>query len=275
MAKSGFVYCIANDAMPGLVKIGATAREPGGPPRGGAPRYLGALVLSDHCASRRRRRVRNRTCFHALLAPPRRFEARREFFFRLTHEEARAVFCRRRDHRGRQGYPSRLRRPESRPERSLTHPTTRSPTSMPVHSRRGVRTFAAHTKPRRRARPYALLVRCAAHSRASSPTLVARMNISVTSTSTFEIHFSTPPTGEARCAGKHVCHFNDTRDLPASQVGVKERRACEHSTHGFHIAYLPVTKVTVERCRIREHHVHVLNEPYVPETHVAVDHRCT
>ena len=27
-AKAGFVYAIVNDAMPGLVKIGATTRDP-------------------------------------------------------------------------------------------------------------------------------------------------------------------------------------------------------------------------------------------------------
>lgn len=91
MARSGFVYCIANDAMPGLVKIGATARDPGD--RLNEARHdtwapscfrITEQVATDDAFGTER-------VIHALLAP-RRFEARREFF-RLSHEEARAVFA--------------------------------------------------------------------------------------------------------------------------------------------------------------------------------------
>ena len=91
MAKSGFVYAIANDAMPGLVKIGATARDPADRLAEArhatwAPscfRITAQKAVDDPFGTER--------VIHALLAP-RRFEARREFF-RLTHEEARAVFA--------------------------------------------------------------------------------------------------------------------------------------------------------------------------------------
>ena len=91
MAKSGFVYAIANDAMPGLVKIGATARDPAD--RLNEARHdtwapscfrITEQVATDDAFGTER-------VIHALLAR-RRFEARREFF-RLTHEEARAVFA--------------------------------------------------------------------------------------------------------------------------------------------------------------------------------------
>ena len=91
MAKSGFVYAITNDAMPGLVKIGATARDPADRLNEArhdtwAPscfRITEQAAVDDAFGTER--------VIHALLAP-RRFEARREFF-RLTHEEARAVFA--------------------------------------------------------------------------------------------------------------------------------------------------------------------------------------
>jgi hypothetical protein len=91
MAKSGFVYCIANDAMPGLVKIGATTRDPEdrldeARHATWAPscfRITAQAAVDDAFGTER--------VLHALLAP-RRFEARREFF-RLSHEEARAVFA--------------------------------------------------------------------------------------------------------------------------------------------------------------------------------------
>ena len=90
MARPGSVYCIANDTMPGIVKIGATVRDPEdrlNEARAStwAPtcfRIVAQASVDDAFATER--------ALHALLAP-RRFEARREFFT-LTHEEARAVF---------------------------------------------------------------------------------------------------------------------------------------------------------------------------------------
>ncbi len=91
MAKSGFVYCIKNDAMPGLVKIGATTRDPAdrldeARHATWAPscfRITAQAAVDDAFETER--------VLHALLAP-RRFEARREFF-KLSDEETRAVFA--------------------------------------------------------------------------------------------------------------------------------------------------------------------------------------
>ena len=88
-AKSGFVYAIANDAMPGLVKIGATTRDPmerlhearactWAPP---SFRLLAEAATGDAFGTER--------AIHALLAP-RRADARREFFV-MTHDEARTL----------------------------------------------------------------------------------------------------------------------------------------------------------------------------------------
>ena len=90
MANHGSVYCIANDAMPGIVKIGATVRDPTDRLSEAravtwAPtcfRLIAQASVDDAFATER--------ALHALLAP-RRFEARREFFT-LTHDEARALF---------------------------------------------------------------------------------------------------------------------------------------------------------------------------------------
>jgi hypothetical protein len=90
MARPGSVYCIANDTMPGIVKIGATVRDPEdrlNEARAStwAPtcfRIVAQASVDDAFATEH--------ALHALLAP-RRFEARREFFT-LTHEEARALF---------------------------------------------------------------------------------------------------------------------------------------------------------------------------------------
>ncbi len=84
------MYCIANDTMPGIVKIGATVRDPEdrlNEARAStwAPtcfRIVAQASVDDAFATEH--------ALHALLAP-RRFEARREFFT-LTHEEARALF---------------------------------------------------------------------------------------------------------------------------------------------------------------------------------------
>ena len=116
MAKSGFVYAITNDAMPGLVKIGATARDPADRLNEArhdtwAPscfRITEQAAVDDAFGTER--------VIHALLAP-RRFEARREFF-RLSHEEALAVFA---VVEIIAGAPARLRRPQS----PMTHPATR------------------------------------------------------------------------------------------------------------------------------------------------------
>ena len=90
MAKRGSVYCIANDTMPGIVKIGATLRNPEDRLNEArtstwAPscfRIIAQAAVEDAFGTE--------SALHALLAH-RRFEARREFFT-LTHEEARAVF---------------------------------------------------------------------------------------------------------------------------------------------------------------------------------------
>ena len=90
MARRGYVYCIANDAIPGIVKIGATVRDPEdrlseARATTWAPscfRIVAQAAVDDAFAAEH--------ALHALLAA-RRFEARREFFA-LTHAEARAVF---------------------------------------------------------------------------------------------------------------------------------------------------------------------------------------
>jgi hypothetical protein len=90
MARRGSVYCIANDTMPDIVKIGATVRDPvdrlnEARASTWAPtcfRIVAQASVDDAFATEH--------ALHALLAP-RRFEARREFFT-LTHEEARALF---------------------------------------------------------------------------------------------------------------------------------------------------------------------------------------
>ena len=90
MANRGSVYCIANDAMQDIVKIGATLRDPTDRLSEAravtwAPtcfRIIAQASVYDAFATER--------AIHALLAP-RRFEARREFFT-LTHDEARALF---------------------------------------------------------------------------------------------------------------------------------------------------------------------------------------
>ena len=90
MAKRGSVYCIANDTMPGIVKIGATLRNPEDRLNEArattwAPscfRIIAQAAVEDAFGTE--------SALHALLAH-RRFEARREFFT-LTHAEARAVF---------------------------------------------------------------------------------------------------------------------------------------------------------------------------------------
>ncbi len=90
MVKRGSVYCIANDTMPGLVKIGATLRNP-------EDRLTEARASTWACSCFRiiaqatvEDAFGTESALHALLAH-RRFEARREFFM-LTHTEARAVF---------------------------------------------------------------------------------------------------------------------------------------------------------------------------------------
>jgi hypothetical protein len=90
MANRGSVYCIANDTMPDIVKIGATVRDPADRLNEArattwAPtcfRLVTQASVDDAFATEH--------ALHALLAP-RRFEARREFFT-LTHDEARALF---------------------------------------------------------------------------------------------------------------------------------------------------------------------------------------
>jgi hypothetical protein len=90
-AKGGYVYAIANDAMPGLVKLGATTRDPmerlhearactWAPP---SFRLIAAAATDDAFGTER--------AVHALLAP-RRVDARREFFA-MTHEEASALLA--------------------------------------------------------------------------------------------------------------------------------------------------------------------------------------
>ena len=84
------MYCIANDAIPGIVKSGATVRDPEdrlseARATTWAPscfRIVAQAAVDDAFAAEH--------ALHALLAA-RRFEARREFFA-LTHAEARAVF---------------------------------------------------------------------------------------------------------------------------------------------------------------------------------------
>ena len=83
MARRGYVYCIANDAIPGIVKIGATVRDPEdrlseARATTWAPscfRIVAQAAVDDAFAAEH--------ALHALLAA-RRFEARREFFA-LTH----------------------------------------------------------------------------------------------------------------------------------------------------------------------------------------------
>ena len=90
-AKAGHVYAIANNAMPGLVKIGATTRDPierlhearactWAPP---SFRLLAEASTGDTFGTER--------AIHALLAP-RRADARREFFV-MTHDEARTLLA--------------------------------------------------------------------------------------------------------------------------------------------------------------------------------------
>jgi hypothetical protein len=90
-AKAGYVYAIANNAMPGLVKIGATTRDPmerlhearactWAPP---SFRLIAEAATGDAFACER--------AIHALLAP-RRADARREFFA-ITHDEARTLLA--------------------------------------------------------------------------------------------------------------------------------------------------------------------------------------
>jgi hypothetical protein len=100
MTRRGSVYCIANGAMPGIVKIGATLRvltQPGRPLERGALRDVGSVEFRPHRSRCRGRRLRDggRAPCDA-CAPPRgsRVEARREFF-ELTHSEARALRYRR------------------------------------------------------------------------------------------------------------------------------------------------------------------------------------
>ena len=94
MTRRGSVYCMANDEMPRVVKIGATLRCPEDRLNDArsttwAPtcyriiaQALAALVEDAFAAEQ---------ALHALLAH-RRLEARREFF-RVTHAEARALFA--------------------------------------------------------------------------------------------------------------------------------------------------------------------------------------
>ena len=90
-AKAGHVYAIANDAMPGIVKIGATTRDPverlqearactWAPP---SFRLIAEAGTGDAFGTER--------AIHALLAP-RRADARREFFV-MTHDEARTLLA--------------------------------------------------------------------------------------------------------------------------------------------------------------------------------------
>jgi hypothetical protein len=90
-AKGGYVYAIVNDAMPGLVKLGATTRDPmerlhearactWAPP---SFRLIAAAATDDAFGTER--------AVHALLAH-RRVDARREFFA-MTHEEASALLA--------------------------------------------------------------------------------------------------------------------------------------------------------------------------------------
>ena len=91
MARRGSVYCMANDEMPRVVKIGATLRCPEDRLNDArsttwAPtcfRIIAQALVEDAFAAEQ--------AIHALLAH-RRLEARREFF-RVTHAEARALFA--------------------------------------------------------------------------------------------------------------------------------------------------------------------------------------
>ena len=91
MAKRGSVYCIANDTMPGIVKIGATLRNPEDRLNEArattwAPscfRIIAQAAVEDAFGTEQ--------ALHALLAHranASRFEARREFFT-LTHADGR------------------------------------------------------------------------------------------------------------------------------------------------------------------------------------------
>ena len=90
MTKRGSVYCIANGAMPGIVKIGATLRSP--EDRLSEARSVtwapSSFDLIAHTAVEDAFGME--AALHAMLAH-RRVEARREFF-ELTHAEARALF---------------------------------------------------------------------------------------------------------------------------------------------------------------------------------------
>ena len=91
MTRRGSVYCMANDEMPRVVKIGATLRCPEDRLNDArsttwAPtcyRIIAQALVEDAFAAEQ--------ALHALLAH-RRLEARREFF-RVTHAEARALFA--------------------------------------------------------------------------------------------------------------------------------------------------------------------------------------
>ena len=82
------MYCIANDAIPGIVKIGATVRDP--EDRLSEARATTWAPSCFRIAAQAADAFAAEHALHALLAA-RRFEARREFFA-LTHAEARAVF---------------------------------------------------------------------------------------------------------------------------------------------------------------------------------------
>ena len=91
MARRGSVYCMANDEMPRIVKIGATLRSPeerlnDARSTTWAPtcyRIIAHALVEDAFAAEQ--------ALHTLLAH-RRLEARREFF-RIPHAEARALFA--------------------------------------------------------------------------------------------------------------------------------------------------------------------------------------
>ena len=90
MTKRGSVYCIANGAMPGIVKIGATLRSP--EDRLSEARSVTWAPSSFDLIAQAavEDAFGMEAALHAMLAH-RRVEARREFF-ELTHAEARALF---------------------------------------------------------------------------------------------------------------------------------------------------------------------------------------
>lgn len=90
MTKRGSVYCIANGAMPGIVKIGATLRSP--EDRLSEARSMTWAPSSFDLIAQAavEDAFGMEAALHAMLAH-RRVEARREFF-ELTHAEARALF---------------------------------------------------------------------------------------------------------------------------------------------------------------------------------------